>query len=51
VLDPGQRRRRTFASRAEVEAQIPRLPGGGQGAPALVAVGPGHRVEALEVPR
>ncbi len=30
VLDPAARRRRTFRTRAQIEAEIPRLPGGGR---------------------
>ncbi len=50
VLNPRERRARTFLSRAEIEAAIPRLPGGSAAAsplPQLVEVAPGHRVEAI----
>ena len=54
VLNPRERRARTFLSRAEIEAAIPRHPAGGAGGaaatsrhPQLVSVGPDHRVEAI----
>ncbi len=50
VLNPRERRARTFLSRAEIEAAIPRQPAGTAAAsphPQLVSVGPDHRVEAI----
>jgi ABC-type microcin C transport system duplicated ATPase subunit YejF len=47
ALNPRDRRPRTFLTRQEIEAAIPRLPGG-TAAAQLVEVGPGHLVEALQ---
>jgi oligopeptide/dipeptide ABC transporter ATP-binding protein len=50
VLNPRERRTRSFLSRAEIEAAIPRLPKGSAAAsalPQLVEIGPDHRVEAI----
>ena len=46
VLNPRDRRARTFLTREEVEAAVPRLPGAGA-TPALVEVAPGHLVEGV----
>ena len=50
VLNPRERRPRTFLTRAEIEAAIPRQPRGAAAAaqhPQLVTVGPDHRVEVI----
>ena len=50
VLNPRERRTRTFLTRAEIEAAIPRQPRGAAAAtkhPQLVTVGPDHRVEVI----
>ena len=50
VLNPRDRRPRTFLTKAEIEAAIPRLPAGTAPPspdPQLVAVAPGHLVEAI----
>ena len=51
VLNPRDRPTRRFASRAAMEAAIPRLPHSGPGPlpgrPQLVSIGPDHRVEAF----
>ena len=50
VLNPRERRVRSFLTRAEIDAAIPRLPAGGAPAsaqPQLVTVAPGHLVEAI----
>ncbi len=50
VLNPRERRNRSFLTRAEIEAAIPRLPAGtGPAAPhpQLIEIAPGHRVEAI----
>ena len=50
VLNPRERRIRTFLSRAEIEAAVPRMPAAGGAVlaePQLVEVGPDHRVEAI----
>lgn len=50
VLNPRERRARTFLTKAQIEAAIPRLPAGDGTAsplPQLVSVGPDHRVEAI----
>ncbi|MGV8984740.1 MAG: ABC transporter ATP-binding protein [Cypionkella sp.] len=46
VLNPRDRRPRTFLTRDEIEAAIPRLPFA-SAEPQLVDVGPGHQVEAI----
>ena len=49
VLNPRDRRARTFPSRAQIEAAIPRLTGFGnsKGLPELTRIAPDHRVEAI----
>lgn len=50
VLNPRERRVRTFLNRAEIEAAIPRHPAGAAAAspqPQLVEIAPGHRVEVI----
>lgn len=50
VLNPRERRPRTFLTGAEIAAAIPRLPAGAATAsphPQLVSVGPDHTVEAI----
>ena len=49
VLNPRDRRARTFPSRAQIEASIPRLTGFGnsKGLPELTRIAPDHRVEAI----
>ena len=50
VLNPRDRRTRSFLSREDIDAAIPRLPAQGAAAspvPQLVEVGPGHLVEAI----
>ena len=46
VLNPRDRRARTFLTRDQITAALPRLPGAGA-VPALVQVGPGHLVQAV----
>jgi hypothetical protein len=46
VLNPRERRARTFLTRDQITAAIPRLPGAGP-APALVQVAPGHLVQGV----
>ena len=46
VLNPRDRRPRTFLTRDQIHAAIPRVPGA-PATPALVQVAPGHMVEAM----
>ena len=46
VLNPRERRARTFLTRAQIEAATPRL-SGSEGLPELHEVAPGHRLEAI----
>ena len=46
VLNPRERRARTFLTRDLITAAMPRIPGAGD-APALVQIAPGHLVQAV----
>ena len=46
VLNPRDRRARTFLTRAQIEAATPRL-SGQDGRPELLDIAPGHRLEAI----